>query len=296
MKPIVTGGGILLAVVVLGLAGESPRSMAASPPAKFTDPAGDSGGLVPDVTSVTVLSPDSKQIVVAVAIGNQPVLATGSAVYLDLDTDGNSATGNSGHLGADYVLSIYDNSHFRAVKWNGKNYVDVRMPSLSVTYARGIATFRVDRSDLGDPTGFNFYVITQPNTQSDTSEFDLAPNRRTWSYQIAGATLALRTASAVASKPRAGAFWTARIKVVRSDTGKDLGPKGTVACAGTAGQTTVKSAFAGFETLTQNGSSRSFAVCKWRLPTTSSGKPATGKITVKYGSASTSRTFRAKVG
>jgi hypothetical protein len=295
MKPVLSGGRVLLAVAFLCLVGASSGALAASPPVTFADALGDSG-LAPDITSVTVSSPDSEQIVVTVAIANQPALASGAAVYLDLDTDLNVSTGNPGHSGADYVLSIVGNADFGAVRWNGKSYVGVIMPSLSVAYAQGVATFTVNRSDVGDPTGFNFYVITQPDTSSNPSVFDLAPEQGTWSYQIAGATLTLRIASAVASKPRSGASWTAKIRVVRSDTDKDLGSEGTVACAARVRRLTLKAAFVGTDTVTQNGLSRTFAVCKWRLPKTSRGKLATGKVTATYSSASTSHTFRAKVG
>jgi hypothetical protein len=267
MKSVLGGLQVLVAVAALCLVGESGSALAGSPPATFTDPSNDSGP-APDITSVTVSSPDSEQIVVTVAIANQPALATGAAVYVDLDTDQNPSTGSPSHGGADYVLHIY---------------------------AQGVATFKVNRSDVGDPTGFNFYAIAQPNTSSSPNAFDLAPDYGTWSYQIAGAKVTLRVAAAVASKPRAGTSWTAKIRVLRSDTGKDLGSEGKVACAASVRGLGLKVVFAGTTTVTQSGLSRSFAVCKWRLPKTSHGKLATGRVTASYSGGATSHTFRAKV-
>jgi hypothetical protein len=269
--------------------------LAASPPDTFTDRSDDSGA-APDISSVTISSPASEQIVVAVAIANQPTLAPGAAVYLDLDTDRNFSTGVRSHFGADYILHIFGDGRIGALKWDGKGLVDVTMPSLSVVYAQGVATFKVNRSDLGDPIGFYFYVIAQTDHSSNPTAFDLAPDRGIWSYDIAGATVALKVADAVASKPRAGKSWTAKIRVVRSDTGEDLGSEGTVACAARVRRRVLRATFAGTTTLTQSGSSTSFAVCKWLLPETAHGKLVTGTVTASYSGGTATHTFRAKVG
>src|SRR5262245_49536764 len=118
MKSVLSRVQVLVGLAAVCLVAASAGALAASPPVTFLDGSGDSGA-APDIYSVTVSSPDSEQIVMTVAIANQPTLAFGAAVYIDLDTDRNPSTGLQSHAGAEYVLHIFGDGRFGALKWDG---------------------------------------------------------------------------------------------------------------------------------------------------------------------------------
>jgi hypothetical protein len=154
-------------------------------PTVFSDPAGDSGS-APDVTSVAVANTAAGQITFQVTIANEPTLAPGAAIFVDIDTDQNPATGSLDHLGAEYVLSIVGGpgGGVGAVRWNGSSWVLTPLTSLSASFENGVATIAVDKSELGVATGFNFYLSGQVDTSASSTAYDLAPDTGVWNYQL----------------------------------------------------------------------------------------------------------------
>jgi hypothetical protein len=155
---------------------------AATAPAMFSDPSGDSGA-APDITSVAVSNTQAGQITFQVTIANEATLSPGAVIFVNIDSDQNPATGAPGYLGADDYLIIGLASGAAAARWDGSTWVQAPLPSLTASYANGVATFSLNKFDIGNPTGFNFYVDAQADT-SNTSAADFAPDSGIWNYQL----------------------------------------------------------------------------------------------------------------
>jgi hypothetical protein len=168
----------------LALTQISAATAAPPPPAAtlFSDPSGDSGA-APDITSVAVSNTQAGQITFQATIANESTLSPGAVIFLSIDSDQNPATGSPTNAGADYYLIIGLAPGVTAARWDGSTWVYAPLPSATVSYANGVATFSVNRSDLGNPTGFNFYLDAQADT-SNTSAADFAPDSGVWNYQL----------------------------------------------------------------------------------------------------------------
>lgn len=119
-----------------------------------------------------------------------PVLADGQWLYVDLDVDQYAGTGNPTHAGAEFVLSVGFGDRVGAVRWQSGNWQSTVLPSFSASFANGVATFAFDEADIGDPDGFNFYVVSQ-NVSGQTSDADWAPDSGVWNYKLPESPLKL---------------------------------------------------------------------------------------------------------
>jgi hypothetical protein len=290
--------GTLLAALVLvtgtSTAAAFTANHSADPsPASFNDPTGDSIGGAPDM-SVIVASIDGTDTITFQISTNEATLSAEHAIYVDLDTDQNAATGNPQHFGAEYVLSIVGPTNsFGAVRWQNANWQSIQLTSLSASYANGMATFTVNESDLGALTGFNFYVVSQASTGESVTAVDWAPDRGVWNYTWR--TAALKLSVALFSAPRnvkAGKAFVVAMESKRSDTGEFVGIGARVRCRARLGAKTIlQPRFTGFETV----ESESAAVCAYRAPIKARGKTIRGSITVSVGGSSVSRIFTTRV-
>ncbi|MDQ3822331.1 MAG: hypothetical protein M3321_03720 [Actinomycetota bacterium] len=169
----------------------------------FSDPQGDQQGTAPDVTTIAVSHDASGNITWRIGVANQPTLAADSEVVLWLDTDRNPNTGAPNTLGSEYVFLVAADG-FAFARWTGTEFdFDTPGQTVNVSYNAG-ATIAVNRSEVGNTNGFNFWVRGLQETGPETANIDDAPNDGTFSYVLAPAG------------PRHGSVATASIAKVRN--------------------------------------------------------------------------------
>ena len=293
---------VLLVGATTSLAGgASAVATPATAPVTYTDAVGDAGS-APDITSVTISNTADGLVTFQIAIANQPSLAPGAFVFVDIDTDQNATTGSPTHGGADRVFYLGDQGGFGALGWNGAIYVRAPVASLVASYANGVATFTFNGPVIGVGTGFNFYVVTQPDGTGSSTSYDLVPEFGLTNYRMQSVpppppppTLTLSVIDHSARKAKAGATWIVGIEVVRSDTNQDLGTEGAIRCKAIIGRRALLATVRTFASRTTNGQTVRTALCGWRMPTGDRGKTVIGTITAVYRGARASYTFRAKV-
>ena len=149
----------------------------------YTDPSGDQEGTAPDVTTVVVSHSATGNITWRIGVANQPTLAADSQVVLWIDSDRNPNTGAPNTLGSEYVFLLGPTGYTFA-RWNGSEFdFDTPFTTVSVAYNAG-ATITVNRSELGNTNGFNFWVRGLQETGPETANIDDAPNDGTFAYVL----------------------------------------------------------------------------------------------------------------
>jgi hypothetical protein len=283
---------VLLLVLGTGDAAAMPAGTHTDPSsATFTDATGDAGA-APDLGAI-VISITSGTITFQIRTSDA-TLPAGRAIYVDLDTDKNAATGNPEHFGADYVLSIVGpTGSVGAVRWQNASWQSVQLASLSGAYANNLATLTVNESDLGAPTGFNFYVLSQVGTSASPTAADWAPDRGVWNFSWRTAALTLSVARFSAPRTvKAGKVFLIAMESRRSDTGGFVGVGARVHCRARLGSNSALGPrFAGLQTV----GSESAAICAFRAPINARGKRIHGSLTVSFGGSSVSRAFSLRV-
>lgn len=152
----------------------------ASPETSFVDPAGDSGA-APDITRVVVGNDAGGNVTIAVTT-NQPTLAPDAALIVSIDSDQNPATGSL--AGIEFVLFMnVPGSTF--TMWNGTTFVPAPATTLHVSYGAGIATFQVNKSELGNTSGFRFGVVASKLVGNQVTATDRAPDSGQYAYTLA---------------------------------------------------------------------------------------------------------------
>ena len=247
----------------------------------YGDRTGDSGA-APDITSATVTSDAAGQIELRIGVASMPPSPSEVLTIAWLNTDMNAYTGAPDSLGADYVMVVDESDDsYGFAAWNGTDWnwdtpystVGIRTDSTSVTIS-------VNRSELGNTAGLNFWVRTRLGTE-DPAAVDDAPDDGMWNYTLAAGGPEIRGVL-VSSKPGFGpvagkpfVVIPAGLRLPPSDTGISLlpGPESYSCTARLAGR-----AIAGY------GTGR----CSWRIPKTARGKRLVVSLTVAYqGSRST---------
>jgi hypothetical protein len=172
--------GLVVAVaacVVLVCAASSGASERAQ---NYSDPQGDQQGRAPDVTTVNVSHTTSGNITWRINVANQPTLAADSSLWLWIDSDRNPDTGAPDTLGSEYVFVVAADG-YEFARWTGTEFVDAPFTTVSVSYNAG-GTFTVNRSELGNTNGFNFWAVGIQDTGPETANRDDAPNEGTFAY------------------------------------------------------------------------------------------------------------------
>ena len=149
----------------------------------YADPQGDQQGNAPDVTTVVVSNDAAGNIRWRINVANQPTLLPDSAIVLFIDSDRNPGTGAPDTLGAEYVFGVaadgYSFGH-----WTGTDFdFDTPFTTVTVAYNAG-PTITVNRSELGNTSGFNFWVRGVQEIDEETSNIDDAPNDGTYRYAL----------------------------------------------------------------------------------------------------------------
>ena len=281
-----------MALLALTLAtGATATQSASAPVVSFSDQTGDSGTAA-DIATVSVTNDDQGQYGFDIALAT-PYTTTGG-LSLFLDTDLNPTTGDPKSAGADYVL-IDDNttSTWSFLKWDGTQWA---VASPNATVKDSVSTdgkhvfLTVNKSELGDSTGFNFFVETIEGDGSDGHWDDAPSGSAVWQYKLQ-TVLHLTLVAAHSFAVKAGGIWNTGLIVGRSDTGETVGSEGTLTCSGTSGSTKLAVDTAAF--VSGGKGKATVAVCSFKVPKKLKHKALHATVTVSYQGQSIKHSFTA---
>lgn len=288
------GAALLAPTIGVALALGAP-STAASPSATLANSVTyqDSTGEDPnalDIGTVTVSNNDAGLVTFDVRFVNGSISSATDALYVVLNTDRDESTGDPDASGADWVAVWRGTPLLR--RWNGTDFqMAPSMRTLVTLVQPSGLVLRLDTSEIGDVTGFEFYVKTyRPNPSDPEGEFsDWAPEWNLWSYDVKVYVPPVLSATAVRctpEPPRAGRPMVARmtVKVTRGTATEPLGTgarvKATATVAGRRMAGTVLPGYAGGK-----------VAVRWNVPKAAKGKTMRGTITVTLERVSITRAF-----
>lgn len=175
----------LLAACAAALLAAVPLS-AATVDASFTDPAGDAGD-APDITAIQVSYDSGGNILFHLTLTN---FTPEADVAILFDIDRNASTGSSS--GMEYQLGLglsadASESGWWLGQWNGSAWADAPSHStVRVSANSTYADFRVNKSEIGNPTAFAFAVGSLRYSADAITAADRAPDSslQTFSYDM----------------------------------------------------------------------------------------------------------------
>ncbi len=261
----------------------------------YSDRVGDAVNGAPDVSTIAVANDDQGNITVTVTLANHSSdFQPNEGVLVVMDTDGNGATGNGGF---DYVYAGVKD-HTGLFVWNGSAFALASAPSLQSSTAPGQIAFRVNRSDLGNTTGLNFYVETTRDNGESIGD-DAPDGNGVFTYRLVLPTAppppppttttpppppAPRFVVSPVGLPHAGKRFVVRARVLLG--AQSVSPS-ALGCAANVGRSRVR-------TTAVNGPAP-YRSCVVRIPTRSKGKSVTMTLLVQYKSSGTTRRLTYKI-
>ena len=289
---------IAVAVVALPTVASGALSAQAVPSANsvtYPDSVGEEPA-APDVTSIVVSNDDAGTITMRINTPNRPQYASDIAVFIDIDSDANQATGDTTSFGADHFLALFQGEPI-LFRWDGTDYtLSATQSSLAYTWSGG-PTIRINASDLNNTRRFSFAVQTVSGivfdqntgaTDCTACKRDFAPaiGLHTFPLSIEKPTLVVKRVTTT-GKPKAGKPFTVRMVAARSDTGANI-QNGRVTCIGRAGnarlRAKVQRVIAGA------------ATCTWTMPPGSKGKSFRGSVAVTFEGLRAAESFSSRIG
>jgi hypothetical protein len=239
-----------------------------------------------------VTNDDQGQYLFDVALAT-PYTTTG-VLSLYLDTDLNPATGDPKSLGADYLL-IDDNTSSTGyfLKWDATTatWTDA---SPNATVKDSVSTdnkhvlLAVNKSEIGNSTGFNLFVETIEGDGSDGHWDDAPSGSGSYQYKLQ-TVLHLTLVAAHSFAVKAGGAWSIGLIVGRSDTGETVGSEGTLTCSATSGSTKLAVGTAAF--ISGGKGKPTVAVCSFKVPKKLKHKVLHATVTVSYQGQSVKKSF-----
>ncbi len=285
-------GAVCIALPV-GAFGSASR--AASNSQTFTDSTGEDAN-APDITTVQVSNDDAGNITFKLNISNRPALTEDMAIFVYLNTDQQSTTGDPNLLGTDSLIQLVPGSVF-LFQWNGTTFAPAAsQSSLTYSYDATGATIRISQSDLGGAKAFGLIaeadsgIATDANGNPDftNAHDDIAPDpgHGFYTYNVLTKLLLKQTAFTTAPSPaKAGARFSASLAATESDT------NGPIAGATITCSATVK----GKKLPATHSLANGVASCFWKLPKTAKGRALYGTVTVTVKGTKLSKSFVAKI-
>jgi hypothetical protein len=243
-----------------------------------------------DIGTVTVSNDDAGLLTFEIRFVNASITATTDSLYIVMNTDRDESTGEPGTSGADWFIAWRGTPAL--FEWRGSDFVFApSMKTLVALVQPNGLVIKVNRSELGNVKGFDFYAKTyRPNPTDPEGEYsDWAPEWDMWSYDVKLYVPPVLTASAVActpDPPKAGRPMVARLSVTvaRGGVSEPLGAtakiRATAAIAGTRLVGTVLP-----------GSATGKVGVRWLVPKAAKGRSMRGTITVTLEKVSVTRTF-----
>ena len=285
MRALLAVCGLSALVAVLVLIPASSAATFGRAAEFFEDPKGDSGA-TPDIADVQVGNDlVTGSLVFWVDIANRTTFGATDLVSIFVDSDLNAATGAADWGGAEYAVDVFAETP-TLWQWNGTTWAQIAAPALKASFSEGDKSLRIEvhPNVLGNTRAFNFYAFSATGDQSG----DYAPDARLWTYSLVTGTLKLTIEEFLASPkvPRAGKTFAAAVLIGREDTNEIL-EQGAVTCVLKLAGKSLRPTSSAF--------SEGVGGCRWKLPKTAKGKQLRLTIAVKYGGATASRTFTAKV-
>ena len=265
--------------------------------AAFEDPEADQLNTIdlvaPDITDVQVSNSREGLITIQVTIGNYVALPPHSRIVLLFDLDHSIATGDQGFENAvSHIVDPAGQTGLRFERWDEAAFRLQEIPAttLTSTFAGGVYTLTIPRSQLGNTARFSFglYAARFDPAERDPA-VDSAPNTELWTYDLVGLPAPRLTTQRLVlrpARPVAGRSFTVQAQVRRADTGTAV-TAGSVVCAARVGQAKVRAS---------GGFSGGLAHCVVSVPRTAKGKTLRGTITVRSDGARLSRAFSYRVG
>lgn len=255
----------LLALLLFGASGAGAATT-------LTDPQGDAAGGAADITQVVVSNDFDGNITFQITIPDRQTFTADDLLFIFLNTDKDTTTGISG--GIDYAIVI-DSSGASLVRASGSSSF-APAPQTTLTVADGGTTVRLNRTELGDTTGFLFAVAS--GLKSNDSADDSAPDSGTAGYDLELKpvldTLAAKFAPA---KPKHGKPFRLSGTTLRVEDGTVV--KGTITC------------------VAKLDGKRLAGRCSWRIPANARGKRLVVTLTAHYkGASATFTPWRFRVG
>jgi hypothetical protein len=276
-----------LAVAIAAAALAALAASTALAAGSYKDATGDGKG-APDIQTVSVASDANGQVVFTIAMDSLPT-TEGVRAFVFLDTDANAATGDTDLLGADYAFVLVPAEHaYGFLRWNGSDWDDTSAATVSVRRSSTAYTISVNRSELGNTAGLNFWVRTMSGDPS-AGQFDDAPDDGVWNYTLAanGPDITAALVQPTPPLPKAGKLFTLSVtglKVTGETDGSAALPKpDSYTCTATVAGKRVQG-------LGTNG-------CSWKLPKKHvKGKLLAVTVNVVYEGATKAFTFSFPVG
>jgi hypothetical protein len=254
----------------------------------YADRIGDAVNGAPDISTIAVANDDQGNITVTVTLANHASdFQPNEGVLVVMDTDGNGATGNGGF---DYVYAGVKD-HTGLFIWNGSSFAPAGAPSLQSSAASGQIAFRINRSDLGNTTGLNFYVETTRDNGASIGD-DAPDGNGVFTYRLVLPTAppppppttttpppgSPRFVVSPVGFPHAGKRFVVRARVLLG--AQSVSPS-VLGCAAKVGSSAVR-------TTAVNGPAP-YRSCVVLIPTRSKGKSVTMTLLVQYKSSGTTR-------
>jgi hypothetical protein len=296
---------VLALVALLGTtatagAGSSAPARTAANSQTYKDATGEDKS-APDITSITVSNTDAGLISFHIRIPNRRQLGGDMFMELWIDSDQNTRTGSPNFAGVDYVIQLVQ-GELNLYHWDGTNFTrrlgDPSAVTLDYTYRSG-ATIRISAAELGNTRGFRFLADAASGIliDQDTGAFDdvnahvdVAPGGGGGLYEydvkMRPPRLVVQKVTATPSTPSAGGSFSLKLSLARSDSHASI-RNGEVTCSGHTGGTRLQPAAAHFV--------GKEAVCTWRIPGGSKGKPFSGSIAVVFEGLRVARGISARI-
>jgi hypothetical protein len=179
MKTLRTIGAAIAACAAALLV---PSAGSAAGSVTYADPTGDGRG-APDIQRVSVSNDDNGRITFRVSVDTIPA-ESDTRVMVALDTDRNADTGDPSTLGAEYLVAEYESDRsFDIARWDGAAWVNTTHETVKVYSDSTGVTFSIDRTELGNTSGFNYWVRSRAGDVS-LDQYDDFPDSGTSSFTL----------------------------------------------------------------------------------------------------------------
>lgn len=255
----------------------------------FTDATGDTivlpegadvSGMTPvDITAIDVTNTPDGLVTFRITVTNQ-TLPPFTIIGPVLDVDRNGATGSEGiEATLDFIVSGDGTTALDFTRWNGTEFVSLPQTAATASFAAGVVTITVPRSELSNTRGFDFFVVALV-VRSDFQAIiadgvpDAADNLTYELVRIAPEApprLAATRPSGAPARPAAGRRFVVSTVARRLDTSAPL-TAGRVTCAVRIGTARLRAT---------GGFAAGRARCSMTIPRTAGGKTLRGTMTIR---------------
>jgi hypothetical protein len=243
-----------------------------------------------DMTLVDVTNTPDGRITFRITVANQtlpPLTILGVAI----NHDRNGATGDEG-VDSTLDLVVQQDGSIGALhqRWNGTDFVDVTPTQASGSFAAGVLTLSVPRSELGNTRSIDFEALALV-FRADLMAIvaDIAPDTaNAYTFDLVGLPaprLAATRPTGTPARPIAGRAFVVSTAVTNDETEQAV-RSGTVTCVVRVGTARIRAAgrFVG-------GRAR----CSMTVPRTARGKTIRGTMTIRSGGAAVTAAFSFRV-